>query len=277
MQTSVTGAEFKSQLRAGSTKLGLFLNAHSPTVAEQLAHSGYDWLLVDTQHGRWATNASPGCWPASRTAEPRRWCAWAATHAQGSGNRSTWAPMAYWCPASTPRMKRERQSAAAATPRPARARCNSLSAAHEQRRPAWLRRAANDKRDRGAPGETRIASGTWTRLPQSPAWTCCSSVKTICACRWGCTRNKFPDMYITRAWRGDEQAGRRSQEAQHHPRRLPLRHVARCRIHRQGIPVPERRKRSAASSRRPEPTSKTSSISPTGSKSWTRQPSALIP
>ena len=51
MQTSVTGAEFKSQLRAGSTKLGLFLNAHSPTVAEQLAHSGYDWLLVDTQHG----------------------------------------------------------------------------------------------------------------------------------------------------------------------------------------------------------------------------------
>ncbi|MDX2150634.1 MAG: aldolase/citrate lyase family protein [Bryobacteraceae bacterium] len=31
--------------------MGLFLNAHSPTVTEQLAHSGYDWLLVDTQHG----------------------------------------------------------------------------------------------------------------------------------------------------------------------------------------------------------------------------------
>jgi 4-hydroxy-2-oxoheptanedioate aldolase len=31
--------------------MGLFLNAHTPTVAEQLAHSGYDWLLVDTQHG----------------------------------------------------------------------------------------------------------------------------------------------------------------------------------------------------------------------------------
>jgi len=38
-------------LRDGKTKLGLFLNSHSPTVAEQLAHSGYDWLLVDTQHG----------------------------------------------------------------------------------------------------------------------------------------------------------------------------------------------------------------------------------
>jgi 4-hydroxy-2-oxoheptanedioate aldolase len=51
MSESVTGTEFKKQLRAGTPKLGLFLNSHSPTVAEQLAHSGYDWLLVDTQHG----------------------------------------------------------------------------------------------------------------------------------------------------------------------------------------------------------------------------------
>jgi 4-hydroxy-2-oxoheptanedioate aldolase len=51
MSEGVSGAEFKKQLRAGKPKLGLFLNAHSPTVAEQLAHSGYDWLLVDTQHG----------------------------------------------------------------------------------------------------------------------------------------------------------------------------------------------------------------------------------
>jgi 4-hydroxy-2-oxoheptanedioate aldolase len=47
----VTGAEFKKQLREGAPKLGLFINSHSPTVAEQLAHSGYDWLLIDTQHG----------------------------------------------------------------------------------------------------------------------------------------------------------------------------------------------------------------------------------
>jgi len=46
-----SGADFKKELRAGSPKLGLFLNSHSPTVAEQLAHSGYDWLLVDSQHG----------------------------------------------------------------------------------------------------------------------------------------------------------------------------------------------------------------------------------
>ncbi len=46
-----TGAEFKKQLREGQPKMGLFVNAHSTTIAEQLAHSGYDWLLIDTQHG----------------------------------------------------------------------------------------------------------------------------------------------------------------------------------------------------------------------------------
>src|SRR5689334_6430692 len=51
MSERLSGAEFKKQLRAGNPKLWLFLNSHSPTVAEQLAFSGYDWLLVDTQHG----------------------------------------------------------------------------------------------------------------------------------------------------------------------------------------------------------------------------------
>ena len=51
MSEVLSGAEFKKQLRAGKTKLGLFLNSSSPTVAEQMAYSGYDWLLVDTQHG----------------------------------------------------------------------------------------------------------------------------------------------------------------------------------------------------------------------------------
>jgi 4-hydroxy-2-oxoheptanedioate aldolase len=48
---SISGADFKQQLRNGTPKMGLFVNSHSTTVAEQLAHSGYDWLLVDTQHG----------------------------------------------------------------------------------------------------------------------------------------------------------------------------------------------------------------------------------
>src|SRR6266850_887031 len=51
MAEGLTGKQFKAQLREGKPKFGLFVNSHSPTVAEQLAHSGYDWLLVDTQHG----------------------------------------------------------------------------------------------------------------------------------------------------------------------------------------------------------------------------------
>jgi 4-hydroxy-2-oxoheptanedioate aldolase len=47
----LSGTEFKNQLRQGQPKLGIFVNSHSPTIAEQLSFSGYDWLLVDTQHG----------------------------------------------------------------------------------------------------------------------------------------------------------------------------------------------------------------------------------
>jgi 4-hydroxy-2-oxoheptanedioate aldolase len=50
-EAALDGAQFKQQLREGTPKLGLFINSHSATVAEQLAFSGYDWLLVDTQHG----------------------------------------------------------------------------------------------------------------------------------------------------------------------------------------------------------------------------------
>ena len=51
MSEVLSGAEFKQELREGKPKIGLFVNSHSPTVVEQLAHSGYDWLLVDSQHG----------------------------------------------------------------------------------------------------------------------------------------------------------------------------------------------------------------------------------
>lgn len=50
-KSKLSGSEFKDQLRQGTPKIGLFVNTASPLVAEQLSHSGYDWLLVDTQHG----------------------------------------------------------------------------------------------------------------------------------------------------------------------------------------------------------------------------------
>ena len=51
VQLAESGSQFKADLAAGKPKFGIFVNSHSPTVAEQLAHAGYDWLLVDCQHG----------------------------------------------------------------------------------------------------------------------------------------------------------------------------------------------------------------------------------
>eukprot|EP01050_Picozoa_sp_SAG11_P015564 SAG11_NODE_2031_length_3901_cov_3.995792_2_plen_609_part_00 len=47
---TTTMKDFKTDL-VKSPKFGAFINSHSPTVAEQFAHAGYDWLLVDCQHG----------------------------------------------------------------------------------------------------------------------------------------------------------------------------------------------------------------------------------
>jgi len=56
----LTGRAFKEELLSGRPKFGLFVNSGSPHVAEQLSHSGYDWLLVDAQHG---ASSHPGLGP----------------------------------------------------------------------------------------------------------------------------------------------------------------------------------------------------------------------
>ena len=44
---STAAASLKAAVRRGDTLAGLFLNASSPLIAEQLAHlPGYDYLLV---------------------------------------------------------------------------------------------------------------------------------------------------------------------------------------------------------------------------------------
>lgn len=50
-KSSNRGETFKKELIAKKPKFGIFLNSASPIIAEQLSFSGYDWLLVDTQHG----------------------------------------------------------------------------------------------------------------------------------------------------------------------------------------------------------------------------------
>ena len=41
----------KRQLRAGEPSIGTFMALGSPLGAEQLAHAGFDWLLIDQEHG----------------------------------------------------------------------------------------------------------------------------------------------------------------------------------------------------------------------------------
>lgn len=45
------GYLFKEDLKKSVPKMGVFLNSASPVVAEQFSYAGYDWLLVDMQHG----------------------------------------------------------------------------------------------------------------------------------------------------------------------------------------------------------------------------------
>lgn len=40
----------REKLRAGEPTIGCFLGLGSPNVAELLAHAGFDWLLIETEH-----------------------------------------------------------------------------------------------------------------------------------------------------------------------------------------------------------------------------------
>ena len=248
MQTSVTGAEFKSQLRAGSTKLGLFLNAHSPTVAEQLAHSGYDWLLVDTQHGPMGNECLSGM-------------------LAGIANGGATSMVRVGGYSDRPGIQQSLDMGADGVLVPyintadeARAAVSCCRYPTAGTRSVYFPQRSMNKG--GLLGYAGAANDNVIVALQVETADCIRNMDAIaavpgvdmlflgqndlCMSMGLYAEVQVPrHVHVTRAWRGDEQAGRRSEEAQHHPRRLPLRHVARCRIHRQGIPVPERRKRSA--------------------------------
>jgi 4-hydroxy-2-oxoheptanedioate aldolase len=74
----LTPNRFKAALRAGQPQIGLWSALCSNIVAEILAGSGFDWILVDTEH---APNEIPGVLSqlqamAGGTAEPIVRCAW---------------------------------------------------------------------------------------------------------------------------------------------------------------------------------------------------------
>src|SRR3954447_14614597 len=40
----------REKLGAGQPTIGLFLGLGSPNVAEMMAHAGFDWLVIETEH-----------------------------------------------------------------------------------------------------------------------------------------------------------------------------------------------------------------------------------
>lgn len=49
--SAATTASFRSRVLAGETLFGLFLDLGSPLSSELCANAGYDWLLIDLEHG----------------------------------------------------------------------------------------------------------------------------------------------------------------------------------------------------------------------------------
>ncbi len=46
-----------ARLRGGEPSFGLFLTVGSPILAEEVAIAGFDWLVLDAQHGYWSYEA----------------------------------------------------------------------------------------------------------------------------------------------------------------------------------------------------------------------------
>lgn len=46
--------ELLTKLRAGQTTFGLVLTLGSPVMAEETGHAGFDWAMIDNQHGYWS-------------------------------------------------------------------------------------------------------------------------------------------------------------------------------------------------------------------------------
>ena len=51
MNTQSKAAALKQRLQAGETVLGCFLSLGSPLTSELMGHAGYDWALIDLEHG----------------------------------------------------------------------------------------------------------------------------------------------------------------------------------------------------------------------------------
>jgi len=89
----------KQRLYAGKAAFGVMCTFPSPAVVEMLGHLGFDWILLDNEHGSITVDSAEACIAAAELSGMapivRSWIA---------------APGASRYPTSTPRPKRARRS-----------------------------------------------------------------------------------------------------------------------------------------------------------------------
>ncbi|MEA2623693.1 MAG: 2-dehydro-3-deoxyglucarate aldolase [Chloroflexota bacterium] len=65
------GSELRRRVLAGETLVGTFLNLGSPVAAEVCARAGFDWLLIDLEHGAGSeADLLPALWAARANGTP---------------------------------------------------------------------------------------------------------------------------------------------------------------------------------------------------------------
>ena len=62
--------DLRARIRSGETLIGVFSDLASPMAAELCGRAGFDWVVLDLEHGA-ATR--PTCWRCSTRSAPRRW------------------------------------------------------------------------------------------------------------------------------------------------------------------------------------------------------------
>ena len=240
------------------TKLGLFVNSHSPTVAEQLAHSGYDWLLVDTQHGPMGNERLSGMLAGIANGGAKSMVRVAATPiARAFSSRSTWAPMA--CSFPYINTADEARAAVSCCRYPTAGTRSVYFPQRSMNKGGLLgyAGAANDNVIVALQVETADCIKNIDEIAAVPGVDMLFlGQNDLCMSMGLYEKYKFPDMY-TSPELGDatEQADRGREEEQRHPRRVPVRHVARRRVPGQGLPASSASATICiTSSRRPVPT-----------------------
>ena len=120
----------RQRLRNGQATIGCFLGLGSPSVAELLAHAGFDWLIVETEHNAVDIAQVEHMLMAINGTDTIRWYACRRATQSPSNALSTLAHSASSSPSSRPPTRRPRSSAATRYPPDGRRGLGPLRAAN---------------------------------------------------------------------------------------------------------------------------------------------------